>query len=150
MADLGGFNANDVEPRGDFEALPTGKYTAVITASEMKQTKSGNGQYLQLTFEVLEGEHKGRKFWVRLNLVNPNAHAVQIARAELSSICRAAGIMQPKDSCELHNLPLLVTLRTRHQKGSDDLENVVSRYERKETAAGQPQQAASGAPPWKR
>ncbi|MBI3865540.1 MAG: DUF669 domain-containing protein [Planctomycetia bacterium] len=144
------FNANEVDPRVAYEALPAGKYLAVITASEMKQTKSGGGQYLQLTFEVIEGDHKGRKFFVRLNLVNANAQAVQIARAELSSICRAAGVMQPRDSCELHNLPMLVTLRTRKRKDADELENLIGKYERKEVATGQPQQAASGAAPWRR
>jgi hypothetical protein len=150
MADLNGFDANEVDPRVAYEALPAGKYTAVITASETKQTKSGGGQYLHLTFEVIEGDHKGRKFFVRLNLVNTNAQAVQIARAELSSICRAAGVMQPKDSCELHNLPMLVNLRTRKRNDADELENLVTKYERKEAATSQPQQAASGAAPWRR
>lgn len=144
------FNANDVDPRVAYEALPAGKYLSVITASEMKQTKAGGGQYLHLTFEVIEGDHKGRKFFVRLNLINVNAQAVQIARAELSSICRAAGVMQPKDSCELHNLPLLVSLRTRKRKDADELENTVARYERKAVVAGEPQQAANSTPPWKR
>ena len=34
---------------------------------------------------------------------------MKIAHGELSAICRAVGVMQPKDSIELHNLPLLVT-----------------------------------------
>lgn len=150
MADLTGFDANQVEPKGEFEPLPSGKYLALITASEMKSTKAGGGQYLQLTFEVLDGDHKGRKFWVRLNLINANATAVQIARAELSSICRATGIMQPKDSCELHNLPMLVTIRTRKRKDADEVENVISKYERKDAAAGQPQQATANTAPWRR
>ena len=31
---------------------------------------------------------------------------VKIARGELSAICRAVGVMQPRDSVELHNVPL--------------------------------------------
>ena len=89
MADLRGFDANQVEPSADFEPIPAGKYEAVITESEMKPTKAGTGHYLQLTFQVVEGEFKNRLLWARLNLDNPNATAVQIARAELSAICRA-------------------------------------------------------------
>jgi hypothetical protein len=146
------FNAHDVDPKGDFEPLPSGKYVAVITESEMTLTKSGDGHYLKLTFEVIEGEYKGRKLWARLNLDNPNATAVQIARAELSAICRAVGVMQPKDSVELHNIPLLLTVKARKRKDEDELENVISKYERKGAAAGQPQQAvpASSTPPWRR
>ena len=48
MADLSGFDANQVEPTGDFEPIPAGKYLAVITDSEMKPTKSGTGSLLQL------------------------------------------------------------------------------------------------------
>ena len=68
MANLGSFNANKVDPMADFEPIPAGKYLAVITGSEMKATKSGNGSFLELVFEVAEGEFKGRKLWARLNL----------------------------------------------------------------------------------
>ena len=37
----------------------------------MKATKAGTGQYLQLGFQILDGPHKGRKLWARLNLDNP-------------------------------------------------------------------------------
>ena len=72
MANLNGFDANTVDPASDFEPLPAGKYLAVITASEMKPTKSGNGHYLELTFQVIDGPYKGRMLWSRLNLDNPN------------------------------------------------------------------------------
>jgi len=45
MASLN-FNANDIEPLGSFDPLPIGEYTVVISASEMKDTKTGKGQYL--------------------------------------------------------------------------------------------------------
>ena len=53
MANLNGFNANTVDPATDFEPLPAGKYMVVITASGMKPTKSGSGQFLELTFQVI-------------------------------------------------------------------------------------------------
>ena len=150
MADLGNFNANDVEPTGDFEPIPAGKYLAVITDSETKPTKSGNGSYLQLTFQVIDGEFKNRFLWARLNLANPNATAEKIARAELSAICRAVGVMTPNDSLELHNLPLVITVKCRKRKDTDEIENVIKGYAKKETVAGQPQQAQTDTPPWRR
>ena len=70
------FDAETVEPSVPFEAIPAGKYIAVITASDMKDTRSGNGRYLQLEFEITEGEYAGRKVWTRLNVEHPNTEAV--------------------------------------------------------------------------
>ncbi|MEZ6193265.1 MAG: DUF669 domain-containing protein [Phycisphaerales bacterium] len=81
MANLNGFNAHDVDPNTGFDPIPAGKYLAAITASEMKPTKNGAGSYLEPTFTVLEGEYRGWTLWARLNLNNPNATAVKIARA---------------------------------------------------------------------
>ena len=144
------FNANDVEPANTFDPLPAGKYLAVITSSEMKPTKSGVGKYLELTFQVIEGEYKNRILWARLNLENPNTTTVKIAKAELSAICRAVGVMAPKDSCELHNLPLQVTVKIKKRTDTGELVNEVKGYAKKEAAAGQPQQATTSTPPWKR
>ena len=156
MANLNGFDANQVDPTGDFEPVPAGKYLAVITESEMKPTKSGSGSYLQCTFEILEGPHKGRLLWSRLNLDNPNATAVTIARAELSAICRAVGVLAPKDSVELHNLPLIIHVKCKKRDDTGDLTNEIKGYSSK-TASAEPQPAAkpptpanNGTPPWKR
>ncbi|MEX0716607.1 MAG: DUF669 domain-containing protein [Planctomycetaceae bacterium] len=150
MTDLRGFNAHEVEPAMEFDPLPAGKYLAVITDSEMKPTKSGTGSFLQLTFEILDGQYKGRKTWARLNLDNPNETAVKIARAELSSICRAVGVMTPTDSLELHNLPLVITVRCKKRPDTGDISNEIKGYERKGAATGQPQQRPNSTPPWKR
>lgn len=151
MANLGNFNANEVEPTS-FEPLPAGKYLACIVESEMKATKNGAGQFLNLTFQVLDGEFKGRKVWARLNLKNPNPQAEQIARGQLSALCRAIGVMTPRDSCELHNLPLTLTVSLKKRTDNEELTNEVKGFAKKETATAQPQQAPAGGstPPWKR
>ena len=152
MADLNGFNAHDVEPTAPFEPIPAGRYLAAITASEMKATQRGDGSYLELTFSILEGEYKGRTLWARLNLSNPNATAVRIAQSELSAVCRAVGVMQPRDSVELHNLPLVITVTVKKRTDNDELTNEIKGYEPRTALTGQPQQApaTNGAPPWQR
>jgi len=150
MANLDNFNANDIEPTSDFEPIPAGKYLAVITDSEMKRTKSGTGHYLELVFQVIDGPYQGRLLWSRLNLDNPNTQAVQIAQGELSAICRAVGVMQPKDSLELHNLPLLVTVKCKKREDNGDVVNEIRGYTRKEAANGTPQRETTDTPPWAR
>ena len=150
MANLNGFDANTVEPTTEFDPVPAGKYLAVITASEMKPTKNGNGQYLELQFQIIEGECANRNVWARLNLSNPNAQAVQIARAQLSAICRAVGVITPNDSCELHNLPLVVDVRCKKREDTGDIVNEVKSFSKKETPAAPARPAASSTPPWAR
>ncbi|GIX04604.1 MAG: hypothetical protein KatS3mg114_0473 [Planctomycetaceae bacterium] len=153
MADLRGFDANNVEPAGDFEPIPAGKYLAVITESEMKPTKAGTGSYLQLTFQVIDGEYRNRLLWARLNLDNPNDTARKIAQGELSAICRAVGVLSPNDSVELHNLPLVIHVRCKKRTDTGEIVNEVKGYAKKEAPAapaagnGPP---AKTTPPWKK
>ncbi len=150
MANLNGFDAGAVDPNFAFDPVPAGKYTAVITASEMKPTKKGTGQYLELTFQIIEGEHKGRNLWARLNLDNPDATAVKIARAELSAICRAVGVLAPQDSVELHNLPLTVKVGVKNRDDTGEPTNVIRGYEKKGVAAPRPAAIGNGKAPWQR
>jgi len=151
MANLNGFNASEVEPAARFEPIPAGKYVALITESELKPTKAGTGHYLQLTFQVQEGVHKGRIVWTRLNLDNPNATAVQIARGELSAICRAVGVMEPKDSVDLHNLPLVIDVKCRKRADNDEISNEIGSYAKREASTRATKASATGAvAPWKR
>ena len=149
------FNAADVEPSIGFDAIPAGKYQVIINESEMKPTKTGNGQYLWIEFEVTTGEYKGRKLWTRLNLENPNIDAVRMARADLSAICRAVNVLNPHDSVELHNLPLTVTVRCRKNQ-DDELVNEIKGYGPRENAVLQKPAGAQtatvtkAAPPWAR
>ena len=149
------FNAADVEPSIGFDAIPAGKYQVIINESEMKPTKTGNGQYLWIEFEVISGEYKGRKLWTRLNLENPNPDAVRMARADLSAICRAVNVLNPHDSVELHNLPLTVTVRCRKNQ-DDELVNEIKGYGPRENAVLQKPAGAQtatvtkAAPPWAR
>ena len=154
MANLNGFNANEVDPAIGFDPVPAGKYIAAITESEMKPTKAGTGQYLQFTFQILDGEFKGRLLWARLNLDNPSEMAVKIARSELSSLCRAVGVMAPKDSLELHNLPLTITVGCKKRDDTGEMTNEIKGYDSKQHTASSSSVAGAApqgdTPPWKR
>lgn len=150
MPTLNGFNANEVDPNFGFEPIPAGKYLAVITESEMKPTKNASGQYLQLTFQILEGEYKGRFVWARLNLDNRNETTVRIARSELSAICRAVGVLAPKDSVELHNLPLVITVGHKKRQDTGELTNVIKAYAKKDAASARPAATGNSKAPWQK
>jgi hypothetical protein len=160
MANLNNFDANNVDPSVALDPIPAGKYIAVITESEMKPTKAGGGKYLQLTFQIIDGERKGRLVWARLNLENKSEMTVKIARGELSAICRAVGVMAPKDSVELHNIPLEINVGLKKRDDNGEFTNVIKGYAKKGGnvgggggAAGARAPAGVGpgsTPPWKR
>lgn len=150
MAHLNDFDARQVEITPDFEPLPAGQYAAVIIDSQFKPTKSGDGQYLELKLQVLDGPYKGRLVWDRLCLNHPNALTAKIARGRLAAICRAVNVLTPRDSVELHNLPLLVKVVLTRRKDSQDLANEVKGYAAKPAVVAAAPMSACPTPPWKR
>ena len=131
-----------------FDPLPAGDYTALISDSEMKETKAGTGQYLQCTLQIIDGSHKGRQTWARFNLVNPNATAVEIAERQFGELCRALGLPQVEDSAELHDKPFIVKLKLRPAKGDFDASNDVAAFKAYTGAPLAAEPSSVPAPPW--
>jgi len=151
MMDLSGFDANEIEPNAPATPVPAGWYRAVFIASEEKPTKAQTGSYLQLTAEILEGEHAGRKLTERLNLNNPNQTAVEIAQRTLSGICRAVGVMTPKNSDDLHDRPFMVMVAVKAATGDYGASNEIKEYAEVGKTQAQPAAKAAGSgPAWKR
>lgn len=167
MAHLGQqFNANEHQPLSDISPIPKGEYIACITDSEMKPTKDNSGQYLALTFQVLEGEYKDRFLWGNLNLMNRSPKAVEIAQRELSAICHAVNVMNVQDSEQLHNIPMQIKVKLIPAQGQYQEKNEISAYnpiqgqayqqsasQVSQTPTGQqqaynPMENQPGTPPW--
>ena len=131
MASLGfRFNAAEVEPTSTYELIPEGDYLAIITDSEVKETQAQTGYYLQLTFDIIDDNHKGRKVWARLNIQNKSKTAEEIGQRELSSVCHAVGHIGDLDDTDvLHNIPLIIQIESEERsdkKGS--YSNVIKAY----------------------
>jgi hypothetical protein len=140
MADLTelGFDANQVEP-GGFDLIPPGEYDAVITKSEVKGTSTG-GKMLKLQLQICNGPLQNRVLFDQLNLWNSNAQAVQIAKGTMSAICRAVNVLTPKDSSELHDKPMRISVGI--QKGKGDYEG----QDQNRIKAYKPRQSGGPAP----
>ena len=146
---------SESQEQRSFDAIPNGTYPVIVTASEMKETKAGNGKYLSLTFDIIDGDFKGRKVWENLNVVNPSAVSEKIGRSQLAALCKAVDVDKPTDSNELHDKPLLITVR-KDKKEAD--RNVVAgysqisdSYEAPEAPKAPPKPApATGKKPWQK
>lgn len=137
MANIGSFDATSVEPSEarDFTPLPAGEYRAMVVASELKATKAGNGHYLSLEIEVIEGEYANRKVFANLNLDNPNQQAVDIAQRDLSAICHAVGVLHVEDSEQLHDKPMRIKVKVTPAKGDYPAGNKITGYSKDDGAA---------------
>lgn len=108
------YNTADLpDTGGSMPLIPAGQYQAVIVHSELKPTSKGDGQYLALKVLLTQGQYANTEFVERLNIINPNPQAVEIAYKTLARISEALGMQQtPGDSNQLHNRPLMVEIAT--------------------------------------
>lgn len=146
------FNVSEVTPTQEYSPLPEGRYEAVVTDSSLRENRNGSGNYILLEFEVVSGEYRGRKLWSRYNVRHTNPAAVEIGRSQFAAVCRAVGLVNPRDTAELHNRTLVLMVKCRKRKDSDELENAIAGYRAKESApassANTQTQATSA--PWAR
>ena len=142
MGNLSGFDASSVEPNQPRTAIPPGEYLAVISGSERVASKSGNGDLLKFEFTIQGGAQDGRKVFDRLNLWNKNEQAREIAKRQLSAICRAVNVLKPDDSKTLHDRQLVIVIESETYEGKSQAR--ISGYKPKAGAQqSAPQQAAA-------
>ena len=67
-------------------------------------------------------------------------------------VVSGSGVMQPKDSVDLHNLPLVITVRLKKRDDNGDLSNEIKGYAAKKSSIAQSPQApqTNATPPWRR
>jgi hypothetical protein len=58
--------------------------------------------------------------------------------------------MAPNDSVDLHNLPLVIKVRCKKRKDTDEISNEIRGFEKREAVTAKPQQAGTSTPPWRR
>lgn len=144
MADLKDFDPSKVQDTG-FDPLPEGAYIAAVVSSEMKTTKAGDGTFLKMELDILDGKYKGRKIWWNINYTNPNAQCQNIGRSELKKLCAACGKPAPKDTLEIHNIPFTIHLKVEPAKDGYDAGNRVKKVEPKAAYVAPP---VGGTAPW--
>lgn len=143
MALLGDINFNEVHTND--ELIPAGEYQAIIVASGAKPedpqtaegfviSRTGKGAYLPMTFEICEGEFKGRQIRKNFNLMNNNPDAVRIARGEMKQLLMALNWdfvnrpTGPKETNEIHMIPLVIKITQEENKQTGDLQNNIKKF----------------------
>lgn len=124
-------NRENIDPVSmDFEPIPAGHYKAHIVETEVKDTKSGNGgKILLVTWELLEGNHKGRRLLGNFNIINPSADAERIGQGQLSALSKALGYpCIPPKRAKLLNRPHLIKVTLDNSNPAYPNKNVVKNW----------------------
>ena len=157
MANLGHFDADNVDTNVGFDPVPPGDYTMIVSNSDVVDVKDKPGQkYLKLEHTIVEGEFKDRKVWSNLNLWNANAQAVKIAEGFFGQLCKAVGKRQIQDSAEVHGIPFLAKVGVEKQEGRNPQNKILKYYYEDEKGKAAPasnggtsaQPVSAGGVPW--
>ncbi|MBN2582578.1 MAG: AAA family ATPase [Planctomycetes bacterium] len=117
------------------DPVPQGHYEARIVRSQFV------GDRLDLDVEIIGGPHDGRVITRKLYLHSPDANTKRRDISDLERICRAVGVLAPKDSSDLHDIPMVVHI------GVTGRRNTLLAYSRKPrpiSPAAAPPAAAAG------
>jgi len=104
--------------------ITPGQYPAVIIGGELKDTKNKDGQFIALKIVLTGGPHANTEFTERLNIINKNQQAVDIAYKTLARITEAVGLSKITNTDELNNRPFFVEIKTEKGKEYTDKDGV--------------------------
>lgn len=88
-----------------------GDYVVTCTEAEVKQTKSGSGEYIKAKFEAETGE----TFFHMFNVKNENKKAVDIGLGQLKKFLRVAGKSDLSKASVDDLVNLRVTIRVKNE-----------------------------------
>ena len=140
------FDASQVAPQQSSGPLPAGVYLAHIVESDVQPLKSGNGEGLKLTFEVIDGQFKGRKVYENLNIRHTSEDTQRIAQSQLSALCHAVNVIKLMDTAALHFKPVRINVTVREAVGQYKASNNIKGYEAAGGGISAPATAPTPAP----
>jgi hypothetical protein len=127
----------------NYDPIHAGWYNATINSAELKDTKSGTGQYINVRYDIMGETHAGRVVFGMINIRNANPKAEEIGRAQLGELLRAIGKPSVNDTDELLGASLTIKVAISEREGYDP-RNEVKGF--KALAGGMPTAVAKAAP----
>lgn len=129
--------------------VPNGDYTAMIVSADRMPTRDGINHILVLVFQIVNGEHKGRKVITRLNLWHSSLQTVEISQRELSKIIACTIRRNPNSADELKSIPVIISVAVEERKDKPGTYvNVITDYTSVANGYSEPMSPPSGGAPW--
>jgi hypothetical protein len=111
------FEGGDYIKPGTFEALPEGKYKVKISKTDLTPNKQQTGDVLKLTFDIIEGEYIGLKFFQNLNVKHIDEKTVKYAHNSLRGLMKAVDLIKITDTSQLLNKELIIDVKIKEYNG---------------------------------
>ena len=123
-----------------FEPLPEGEYTVKVDSTDLKPTRSGTGQYINVELVVLGPKYQGRKLFTRYNIINDSMEAMRIGRQQIKSLMTASGMTQEQinqfnDTDQLLGLTCNVLVGIDEGNEQYGAQNRIKRYKKAEVVS---------------
>ena len=129
-----GFNVMDYAPGNasegqsqEYTLATPGKYKCEVIDSSEEISAAGN-RYLKLKLSIMEGPHKDTWIWDNLNLYHPTESVQGLARQILGTVTKACGLVDIKDTSELHYKPLSALIDVEPESNGYKAKNVIKKY----------------------
>jgi hypothetical protein len=111
------FDPAQYEGTEDLVPIPPGWQSAqIVEVSRKEALNNSSSTYMLAVFEIIEGEHKGRKIFQNVTLTNRNQQAVEIGQRLLTDICNALKIGPLKNLEVLQYKPMKVRIGIKRDK----------------------------------
>ena len=124
------------------DVLPAGDYPVILVETDLAKKDSGAVQF-EFCVQITEGQYQNRRVYDSQNYTKKDGSANSIGRSQLSQLCRCVGVMNPRDTSELHHKRLIAKVGVKSDPEYGP-KNVVKGFKPYQVAAPQP--AASSAP----
>ena len=111
------FDPSQYEGTADLVPIPPGWQSAhIVEASYKEVLNNSTSTYMLAVFEIIEGEHKGRKIFQNVTLTNRNQQAVEIGTRLLKDICESVKTGPLKNLEVLQYKPMKVRVGIKRDK----------------------------------
>jgi hypothetical protein len=148
------FDGMGTKPENDYSPLPEGNYKVEIVKADVKETKDGTGNYINVQYKVVDGPCANRVFFGMVNIKNKNPEAQRIGQEQFYNLRTACGLQKVTDTDQLIGYTIEVSLGIKKSEQYGDQNNI----KKFSAIAGAPKPAAvptptaptapAGAPPW--
>lgn len=152
------FNRDEMPTNtNNFEPIPAGWYTAHIAKAEVRATRDGTGNYINMQLSITGPSYEGRVVFGTINLRNKSQKAEEIGRAQLGDLMRALGLARVQDTDELVGGHVSIKVAVETSEGYEP-RNTVKAYKAidgsappapsKPAIGGQTPATGGSTPPW--
>jgi hypothetical protein len=125
------FDATNVDPSKAYEVLPEGKYLAAIKGSEDEEDQERQRRDAGVHLDRIGRAAQGRIAVAAAQHRQPEQDRRQDRRGRTVGGVHATGVMRPRDTVQLHDLPCTLIVKCKKREDNGELTNEIKGVEHK-------------------